>query len=210
MRGQRQRFVLVALAALAAVWLLVFAGYRVADHFKMTAEKVQAYAASVDLSKLSPADRLKAIRALAAKLNALTPEERRRARLDRVGMKWFEEMTEEEKGIFIEETMPTGFKQMLTAFEEMPEARRQRAVDDALKRLRETRANMAAGEMPQGGPPGSTNQPPPLSPELEAKIKTIGLKAFYSDSSAQTKAELAPVLEELQRTMELGRRYRRN
>ncbi len=160
----------------------------------MTAEKVVAFVASVNLSKLSAADRAKAIQDLADKINKLSYEERQRMRADRSGERWFEQMTEEEKGQFIEATMPTGFKQMINAFEEMPEDKRRRAIDGALKRLREARV--------QAG--GATNRPP-ISPELEAKVRTIGLKTFYSQSSAQTKAELAPVLEELQRAMESGR-----
>ena len=172
----------------------------------MTAEKVKAYAESVDISKLSGAARAKAIRDLEDKLNALSLEERRKARLDRVAWSWFDRMTEEEKAGFIEATMPTGFKQMLTSFEQLPEEKRRKSIDDALRRLREARDQLASG--PGGGNQGGTNSPPVLSDELQAKVRTIGLKTFYSQSSAQTKAELAPVLEELQRVMESGRPFR--
>ena len=177
-------------------------GYIIAKNSKMTAEKVRAYAESVDLSKLSGAERAKAIRELEEMLNRLSGEERRRARLDQVARQWFDKMTEEEKGEFIEATMPTGFKQMLTAFEELPDDKRRRVVDDALRRLKEDQAKAQAGGA--GRNPGDTNQPPALSDELQAKVRTIGLKTFYSQSSAQTKAELAPVLEEMQRAMERG------
>ena len=173
----------------------------------MTAEKVKAYAESVDISKLSGEARAKAIQELADKLNALSLEERRKARLERAAWSWFDRMTEEEKAGFIEATMPTGFKQMLTSFEQLPEEKRRKAIDDALRRLREARDQ--AGSRPGGGNRGGTNSPPVLSDELQAKMRTIGLKTFYSQSSAQTKAELAPVLEELQRVMESGRPFRR-
>lgn len=204
MLSQRQKAVVWAAVVLVGIWTLAAAGYLIARNAKVTAEKVQAYVESVDLAKLSAADRAKALRELADKLNRLSREERQRLQLDRTAFRWFEEMTEEEKGQFIEDTMPTGFKQMITAFEELPEERRRRAVDSALRSLRE------ASNRRQGGSPGfrGTNQPP-ISEELEAKVREIGLKTFYSQSSAQTKAELAPVLEELQRVMEMGGgRYR--
>jgi hypothetical protein len=189
---------------LVAIWAAAFAGYTVFKNLKVTAEKVRTYVDTVDLSKLSGDERARAIQRLADMLNKLSAEERRQMRLGRAAEGWFLQMTEEEKGAFIEATMPTGFKQMISAFEEQPPERRQRAIDNALKRLREASSEMAAQQAVVGG----GNNRPPLSPELEEKVRTIGLKTFYSQSSAQTKAELAPLLEELQRAMESGRMMR--
>ena len=206
MLGLRQRPILIAVAVIPVAWIIAIAGYTIAKNSKMTADKVRAYAQSVDLGKLSADARAKAIRDLAAKLNKLSPEERRKARLERSGQQWFEQMTEEEKGTFIELTMPTGFKQMLSSFETMPEERRRRAIGDALKRLKEEQEKMKE----EGGAPAetTTNAPPVLSKDLQEKITKIGLKTYYSESSAQTKTEMAPLLEELQRMMESGRMFR--
>lgn len=206
MVSQRWRPVFFIVLALLAIWLVALAGYRIAKSTKMTAEKVKTYAASVDLSKLRGDARARAIQDLADKLNALSLEERRKARMERLSWSWINAMTEDEKAQFIEATMPTGFKQMLAAFEQMPEEKRRRSIDDALRRLREARDQSAGA--PRGGNRAGTNGPPVMSDELQAKIRTIGLKTFYSQSSAQTRAEMAPVLEELQRVMESGRPFR--
>jgi len=203
MASPRKRALLWAAAGLATIWVLAISGYMIAKNLRVTGERVRAYVEGVDLSKLSASDRAAALKKLADMLNRLSYEERQQLRLGRTAEKWFRQMTEEEKGEFIEATMPTGFKQMIAAFEEQPEDKRKRAIDEALKRLREANERSPSGQIADAE--SGTNRPPPLSPELEAKVRTLGLKSFYSQSSAQTKAELAPVLEELQKLMESGR-----
>jgi hypothetical protein len=202
MLNPRQRPFFLAAAALAVIWAIAFAGYEIATHIKVTPEKVRAYMQSMDFSHLSPAEREAAIRKLAAMLNALSLEQRRSLRLERLA--WFNEMTEAEKSEFLEATLPTGFKQMIAAFEDLPVDKRQQVVARAVKQMKEAREKMAAdGEMP----PADTNGVV-LSPELQEKVTKIGLKSFYSQSSAETKAELAPLLEEMQQTMESGKMMR--
>jgi len=205
MLNPRQRLIFLAVTALVVIWAVAITGYQIAKNSRVTAEKVRAYAESVDFSRLSASERAAAIRKMAAMLNALTLEERQSLRLDRTAYRWFDKMTEEEKGKFLEATMPTGFKQMLAAFEDMPADKRQRVVDQAVRQMQDAREKMAAGgQMPQPDANGVV-----LSPELQEKMTKIGLQSFYSQSSAQTKAELAPLLEEMQRTMESGRMMRR-
>ena len=204
MSNPRRRTVFLAVVVVAALWVFAVAGYYILQSQKVTADKVRAYAGSLDLNRLSAADRTRALKTLADELNALTLAERQQLRMDRSTGQWFAEMTDAEKEAFIEATMPTGIKQMLSAFEQQPDDRRRKMIDDALKRLRNQNANAANGNQPNGG---GTNSPP-ISPELEAKMRTVGLQSFYSQSSAETKAELAPLLEELQRSMESGRMMR--
>ena len=209
MLNQRQRPLVYGIVALVVVWLVVWTGYSLAQSSRVTAEKVRTYLRAVDLGKLRGAERAKALRRLADQLNALSYEERRQARLDREWRRWFEVMTEEEKGSFIAATMPTGVKQMMASFEQLPLERRRRAIEDSVKRLREARQGLDGQEPdPESSDPG-TNAPPALSEELQRQIATTGLRTFYSESSAQARAELAPLLEELQRTMESGRLFHR-
>jgi hypothetical protein len=208
MVAQRRKPLLIAVIAVAVVWILACAGYMVADHFKVTPEKVSDYLRLHRLQTLSGAEREKALRELARQLNSLSAEDRRKARLDREWDSWFQNMTEAEKSRFIEDTMPSGFKQMLNAFEQLPEDKRRKAVDDALKNMRKTRESADADSDNPGVKNAGPNRMGELSPELQKKVVQIGLKSFYSDSSAQTKAELAPVMEEIQRLMENGRLFR--
>lgn len=184
-----------AAAVLAGVWLLAWIGFHIAGSFKMTAEKFSAFANGLDLTKLNADQRAKALQELADKLNRLSAEERRQVRLGQIQGRLFNEMTDAEKGAFIEATMPTGFKQMLSSFEQLPAEKRRKAIDGALRRLR------------TAGADDNRHPAPPMSDDLQKKIVATGLKTFYQESSAQTKAEVAPLLEEIQRMMESGRLF---
>lgn len=199
----RHKPIAIAAGVLVAVWALAMTGYVIAKNAKVTGEKVRAYLANTDLSKLNDKDRAKALKQLADYMNQLPQDERRTTRMDREWEKWFKAMNDQEKGDLIEATMPSGVTQMLTAFEQLPPEKRQKAIQDSLKRLREARNDPRNAGQWQG-----KDAPPPLSPELQQRAAAAGLGAFYSQSSAQTKAELAPLLEEIQRSMESGRLMR--
>lgn len=199
----------VAGSILVAVWLVGWAAYAIAQSLKMDSNKLILYAQGVDISNLSPLDRAAALRALEDKVNRLSLEERRKWWKEGSWRRWFDRMTEDEKGQYIEATLPTGFKQMLNAFEELPENRRKTIIDDMIKQLKEDHRMQTDREPGQDDSAAGTNQQVVLSPELENRARTIGLKTFYAESSPETKAEVAPFLEELQHELQNGRRIPR-
>jgi hypothetical protein len=190
-------------------WAIALTGFQIAKHTRMTSEKVAAYLRGVDLGRLNADGRSRALRELARKMNALSLEERHRARISGDWDKWFAAMTDDEKVRLIEATLPSGFKQMLNSFEALPEAKRRQAIDRAMAQLKKARLEQQ-GEPFEPGPDGERpgERMEDLSPELQQRVVEIGLKSYYSQSSAQTKAELAPLLEEMQQLMESGMLFR--
>jgi hypothetical protein len=194
--NQRNRPILIAVVAILTAWLLAWSGYVICGHTKMTAEKVRKYESSMDLAHMSPADRLKAIKGLAERVNAMSPEERQRWKLD---LDWFRQLTEEEKVYFLDAFLPGEMKTALKMFEQWPKQQQQHEIDQAMKELRQHAADPRGHPMAVDGTNG-----PLFSPELDKKIRTMGLNALYSQGSASTKAELAPLLMEVQRQFESG------
>jgi len=197
MSQRRNRPILIAIGAIVIVWVLAWSGYVISKRSKMTAERVSQYQRSLDLARLSAAERLKALKDLADKLNALSLDERQKWRLD---LDWFRQLTEDEKACFLDAFLPGELQAALRMFERLPKEQQQREIYKAFEELRKNAAN--PGSMRAGGL-NDTN-PPLFSPELDKKIRTTGLNALYSKGSAQTKAELAPLLMEVQRQFESG------
>lgn len=53
MQTQRWRPVFLSALVVVVIWVLAIVGYSVAKNSRVTADKVKAYAESIDLSKLS-------------------------------------------------------------------------------------------------------------------------------------------------------------
>ncbi len=201
MKNRQHRLLLIAALALVVVWAGTWAAFHFAGKARMTAGKIRQYTLAVNLNALSPMARDKAISGLADRVNALAFEERLKWRRSDEWKKWFALMTEEERRKFIAATLPTGFQQTLEAFSQLPADQRKKFIDDSVQRLKEDGAAGINQSMGDYGP----NGPPPLSPELENQVRAMGMQQLYTDSPAETKAELAPLLEEMQRQIRNGR-----
>lgn len=208
MLAEHKRFLTWVISGLILIWGIVLVGYKINEHYKVTPEKVKQYLNTVDLTKMSPSERAKTLDKLAKMVNSLQYEDRRRMRLRDEWRRLFDQMTDQEKNEFIEKTVPVGFKKMIESFEKLPEDRRKKIINDALRRLKEVQESLAAESPNSPEVQRFRTNATVLSPELENKIRIIGLRTFYNESSAQTKAEVAPLLEEIQRLMERGDAFR--
>jgi len=183
---------------------MALGGLFIARSMKITPERVRTFLHDTDLTRLTGEARTRALVRLASMWNALTLEERKLARASPDWRRWFAAMTDEEKASFLESTLPSGFNQMMTAFEQMPPERRRKAIEDSVRRLREARETAAD----EGDPAAGTDAPPSIPRAVQERVVQAGLKSFYDSGSTQLKSEMAPLLEELQRSMESGRLFR--
>jgi hypothetical protein len=189
-----QRALLITLFALVAIWGAVAAVMRVTEKHTSTPEKVLNVMASApwlldESADVSPADRRKNMDAAIAQMNLLDFEQRRRMREEgqEVSEQYFNSLDREEKSYFLEQTVENHFKSVMKAFNAMEPEERRKAVDRA-------RADMARN---QGRDPGMER----LQKEDEAAFEKMvekGLGAYYEEANAETKMDLAPLMEEMQ------------
>ena len=150
-----------------------------------------AYVDAHPVEGKSTTERSKTMESVAKKLNHLTYEERREVRLSRRLDKFFRTLNPDEQGRFLDLTLPEGFRQMMEALNKMEPDKRKAFVERTLEQLRKD----------EGLSPEEAHE----RFEKDGNIQRIidqGLKSFYSDASAETKMDLAPVIEQMQRNLE--------
>lgn len=189
-------------AVLALIWGMVWGVMTVTGVFQETPEKVVAYMESHSLAdEEDPDKRRKIISTLADKLNALDhvqigefqgDSENNRDR----GREFFQGMSPDEQHFFMEKRIGKAFNQMMNAFNDMEREERQQLVERTLKRMKDDDRERVQLERLENA-----------DPEATEKIVNEGLKAYYQEASAETKLDLAPLMEQMQRNLQgLGRR----
>jgi hypothetical protein len=131
------------------------------------------------------------VESVAKKLNHLTYEERREVRLSRRLDRFFKTLNPDEQSRFLDLTLPEGFRQMMEALNKMEPEKRKAFVERTLEQLRKD----------EGMDPEEARERFEKDGNIQ-KIIDQGLKSFYSDASAETKMDLAPVIEQMQRNLE--------
>lgn len=191
------------MAALVAVWAVVWGILSVAGVFKMTPEKIVSYVEENPLSEGQTAEERRAIiEEVAARLNALDVGEAEWDKLEQqrrqgreLGRDFFSQLTPEEQRHFLELRIGKVFEQMMTVFNDMAPEKRKRVVERTLRDMEEEpedREGLARLE--------------DSDPEMFDKIVNEGLRSYYKTASAETKLDLAPVLEKMQsRVNRMGR-----
>lgn len=184
--------ILFAVASLVLIWTGVAAVMRATEKHTSTPEKVNALMATapwLNGAEVSDAERKKYLDGIIAHVNRLDFDQRRTMREDGrdVGQQFFDSLSKEERTRFLEETVEQHFKSVMKAFNQMTREERRRAVKQAL------------GDMNRNQPDGRNMEK--LKQDDEAVFERVvekGLGAYYEEASAETKMDLAPLMEQMQ------------
>jgi len=189
-----------AAVTLLLVWSLVWIVRAYAGTRKITAERVNREVASSNFddwsAEKSPPNasegqrRDKELRKIASLVNRLDFQEREKNRGNRSGETFFRNLSPSEKSLFVDLTITESMGQFMDALDAMKPDQRKKFVEQGLKEINEGRtgADMARADE--------------LSSDLLDKISQEGMKAYFDKSSADTKLDLAPLMEAMNETMQ--------
>ncbi len=197
---RRKRVLIQAFVALVLLWGVVTAVRAIATSKQITAEKVAEAvdeAAFEDWSEQGSApDAAKAkrreekLREVAGLVNRLDFAERERNRDERSTERMFRLMSPEEKKLFIDLTVRESMGKFMEAIDQLPPEKRKEFVEQGLKEIRsgKTGEEMARAQE--------------LGDDLLETITSEGMRAYFEKASAETKLDLAPLMESMNEVMQ--------
>lgn len=196
----RKIVILRALLVLTLVWVGVWGIRAFAGSRKITAERINHEIAEANFDDWSEEDgrsrtsegkrRDKKLREIASMLNRLDFQEREKNRRNREGETFFRKLSISEKSLFMDLTVMESMARFMESLDAMPPEQRKKFVEQGLKEVQEgqTEEEMARVEE--------------LGADLLEKISQQGMRAYFEKSSAETKLDLAPLMEAVNETMQ--------
>lgn len=197
--SRKTTLILKTLGLLVVVWLAVFGIRSFAGSKKITAERLDREVAALrftEWSEEAPANtaerkqREQEIRRIATMVNRLDFAEREKNRRSSTGEDFFRKLSPDEKNLFIDLTIVESMSRFMEALDQMPPEDRKRFVEQGLKEIESgrTEEEMARAEE--------------LGADLLDKISQQGMKAYFDKASADTKLDLAPLMEAMNEVMQ--------
>jgi hypothetical protein len=189
-----------AAVILFAVWLGVWGLRSYAGSKRITSARVDREIAGANFANWSVEGgergvveakrREGALRDIAGMVNRLDFQEREKNRENRSGEAFFRKLSPKEKSLFIELTVMESMSRFMQSLDAMTPEQRKKFVEQGLKEIREgrTEAEMARADE--------------LGEDLLNKISEEGMKAYFQKSSADTKLDLAPLMEAMNEAMQ--------
>lgn len=196
----RKEVIIKAAIVLLLVWTCVGVVRFYAGSRKITAERVNREVAAANFAdwsaeKSSPSAtearrRDQQLRKIASLVNRLDFQEREKNRYNRTGEAFFRKLSSTEKSLFIDLTIKESMGSFMASIDAMKPEQRKKFVEQGLK------------EITQGRTGDEMARADELDSDLLDKISQQGMKAYFEKSSADTKLDLAPLMEAMNETMQ--------
>jgi DNA-directed RNA polymerase specialized sigma24 family protein len=194
----KQAIILKGIAVLALVWASVFAVRSFASSKKITAGLIEREVKELKFNDWSEnpgsgavaEEREEEIRRIADMVNRLDFAEREKNRQNRGGEDFFRKLSTTEKNLFIDLTIMESMSRFMEALDQMPEEQRKSFVERGLKEIQEGRTEEEMARAKE------------LDENLLTKISEEGMRAYFDKASADTKLDLAPLMEAMNEVMQ--------
>lgn len=197
---RRKRVLIQTLLALVLLWGAVTAVRAFAGSKQVTAEKIAAAATSAGFEDWSQQkwapdaargqQREKKIREMAELMNRLDFAEREKTRDDRSLDRMTARMSHDEKVLFIDLTVRESMGRFMEAIDKLPPEKRKQFVEKALKDIENGKTGEDMSRLQE------------LGKDVMEKVQSEGMKAYFEKASADTKLDLAPLMESTNELMQ--------
>ena len=196
----RWNVALRSLLVLVLAWSGVWAVRTYAESMKNTAQRVGREMARADFADWSNRDappdnaeakrRDKKLAEIATLVNSLDFQERDTFRRNHTDAAFFDKLSKQEKGRFIDLTVMESFKRFMKSIDAMPAKQRREFIEQGLK------------EFTQGRNEGELALVKTIGTDLLPKISLVGMRAYLENSSPDAKLKLVPLIEAVNETMQ--------